>query len=494
MASAGQFGRRLQRFKGMERGLKTAAIRVLAAVLPAPAPRAPPDWDAREHRVLYLRYDRIGDMILATGIIEAIVRAHPSVKVDVLASPTNAAVLQGNPHVGRVVLFDKQRPWTYARTLRQIRRARYDAVLDAMVLSPSLTTAILMLLSGARHRVGVAGRGSEFALTLPVPRARHAVHYVDHSAGLLSAFGIDPHARSVTETIDTNDTTRATRGSVAGNASRDASRDAPRAAAATNGQPHDRGSGTGEPTVAPPATPLATPLATPASGGRASGGISGASLDAPVGGWGVWRPRLYLSDEELAGGESQWSAVAAGMGGGAAGGGADSSAPGRHGPWRLAVNVSAGDQTRYWPSDRFISALKWMRARFPALSLLLIGSPRDLARMEQIGHGGGVPLARTPSMRDMMAVVATADIVFTADTSVTHVASAYDKPAVVMFPRGRGALYGPYGTDGRVVSTPGPTLQSLAEGPVLAALAEVVTQATDLGAEIGGRSPLAGSP
>jgi hypothetical protein len=44
-----------------------------------------------------------------------------------------------------------------------------------------------------------------------------------------------------------------------------------------------------------------------------------------------------------------------------------------------------------------------------------------------------------------------------------------------MFPRGRGALYGPYGTAGRVVSTPAPTLQSLAVAPVLAVLDEVIT-------------------
>jgi heptosyltransferase II len=425
MAQAGQLGRRLQRFKGMERGLKTAAIRTLAAVLPAPAPRAPPDWDARPHRVLYLRYDRIGDMILATGIMEAIVRAHPAVTVDVLASPANAAVLVGSPHVGRVVLFDKHRPWTYLRTLRAIRSARYDAVLDAMVLSPSLTTAILMLLSGARHRIGVAGRGSEFALTLPVPRARHAVHYVDHSAGLLSAFGIDPHARPATETIDTDDTP-----------------------------------GAAQTSDAPPA--------------RSSAAVTPTSLDAPVGGWGVWKPRLYLSDEELAGGESQWNAAAAGMAGA-------SSPSDRHAAWRLVINVSAGDQTRYWPADRFVAAIARMRERFPEVQLLVIGAPHDLARMEQIGRAGAVPLARTPSMRDMMAVVATADIVFTADTSVTHVASAYDKPAVVMFPRGRGALYGPYGTDGRVVSTPGPTLQSLVAAPVLAVLDDVVARTTSAG-------------
>lgn len=422
MTGPGQLGRRLQRFKGMERGFKNAVIRVLATVLPAPAPRTPPEWDTRPHRVLYLRYDRIGDMILATGIIEAIVRAHPSVTVDVLASPANAAVLEGNPHIGQVVLFEKQRPWTYLRTLRKIRRTRYDAVLDAMVLSPSLTTSILMLLSRARHRVGVAGRGSEFALTLPVPRARHAVHYVDHSAALLSAFGIDPHFRTPTVT-----------------------RDSHASAAAPTMWPVDAGAG----------------------GPRHSGAGPSANLDAPEGGWGVWRPRLYLTDEELSRGEAQWTT-------------SGSEEP-RHFPGpgqpprRLAVNVSAGDQTRYWPEDRFVSAITWIRQRFPDLSLLIIGSPHDRARMEQIGRSGGVRLAATPGMRDMMAVVAQSDLVFTADTSVTHVASAYDKPAVVMFPRGRGALYGPYGTAGRVVSTPAPTLQSLAVPPVLAVLDDVIT-------------------
>jgi ADP-heptose:LPS heptosyltransferase len=441
MAAPGQLGRRLQRFKGMERGFKNGVIRLLATVLPAPAPRAPPDWDTRPHRVLYLRYDRIGDMILATGIIEAIVRAHPSVTVDVLASPANAAVLEGNPHVGQVVVFEKQRPWTYLRTLRKIRRTRYDAVLDAMVLSPSLTTSILMLLSRASHRVGVAGRGSEFALTLPVPRARHAVHYVDHSAALLSAFGVDPHFRTPTVTRDSH---------------------------------------------APDAVSVSGVSGAPGSP-RTSGAVPSGNLDAPEGGWGVWRPHLYLTDEELARGDGQWS----GGGLGEAGPSHDSSpdrgrSPGR----RLAINVSAGDQTRYWPEDRFVAAIAWIRERFPDLSLLLIGSPHDRPRMEHIGEAGGVRRATTPSMRDMMAVVAKSDIVFTADTSVTHVASAYDKPAVVMFPRGRGALYGPYGTAGRVVSTPAPTLQSLAVPPVLAVLEDVITADRREGrGEGGGISP-----
>ena len=44
------------------------------------------------HRVLFLRPDRIGDMIVTTGVLRAIGSA-PAVALDVLASPENAAVL-----------------------------------------------------------------------------------------------------------------------------------------------------------------------------------------------------------------------------------------------------------------------------------------------------------------------------------------------------------------------------------------------------------------
>ena len=211
-----------------------------------------------------------------------------------------------------------------------------------MVMSPSLTTMMLMWASGARHRVGVAGRGNEFALTLPVPRARHAVHYVDHSAALLSAFGVDPQPRSPSATYDSH---------------------APR-----------------------PDT------ADPASGApRPSGQVSIASLNAPVGGWGVWRPQLYLNEDGMAGGAAQWAAAVP------AETRSDPSAPRVR---RLVVNVSAGDQTRYWPEDRFIAAITWIRERFPSLALLIVGSPHDHERMERIGTGGGIPVASTPGMRD----------------------------------------------------------------------------------------------
>ena len=377
--------------------LKTLLIAALGSLMRPRGPREAPNWSAGPHRVLYLRYDRIGDMILATGHIKAIVSAQPTVTVDVLASVGNAAVLRGNPYVKAIVTIDKKRPWSYLTALLRIRRARYDAVVDAKVLSSSLTCTLIMWASRARHRIGVAGRGNDSALTLLVNPVQDAFHWVDRSAALLAAFGVDPQR------------------SAAGH----------RSALLTAGTY--------------PATPSASPTT----------------------GWGIWRPELFLTPVELREGEAHWHS-------------GDGLAPYRRGAVRLVVNVSASSRERYWPAEHFITTLIRIRIRYPDLSALVIGLPEDAARMAEIARGAGALVAHTPHYRQMMAIVVSSDLVLTADTSVTHVASAFAKPVVVMFLGGGGPIWGPYGIAGHIISTDGPSLQSTDVDPVIRALETLI--------------------
>jgi heptosyltransferase II len=398
--------------RAFERRLKSLIIKVLGAIVRPRGTRAPLEWDARPHRILYLRYDRIGDMVLATGIIKAIRLAQPNVTVDVLASVGNAAVLRGNPHVGRVFTIDRKRLGSYLGAVRQVRRARYDAVVDAMVMAPSLTTMLLMWASGARHRIGVADRGNDFALTVPVPRVPGAVHYVDHSAAVLAAFGADPRPPSAAEKVE--------------------------------------------------AQKVESRHRLPAQNDGVRAPVPGdAPSESPQSGWGIWVPELYLTPGELDDGEARWREAVSG--------GAE-----RPRGRRLVVNVSAGAPWRYWPDERFVAVLDRIRTRFPDVSMLIIGAPEDDARMTRIGRAAGVPFTRTGHYRQMMAIVAASDFAFTADTSVTHIASAFHKPVVAMFGRSRGPLYGPYGTSGCAVSVPGLTLDAVEVEPVAEALEAVI--------------------
>lgn len=178
------------RLKRLEQAWNRLFIRMVGRLMPA-APSEPPDWSAGPHRVLYLRYDRIGDMIISTSLINAIAKSHPTITFDVLASPANAPVLRGNPNVSSVIVWDRHQPGGYGRLISELRRARYDAVIDCMILAPSTTTLLLMLVSGARHRIGIGGRINDYALTVKVPPTSSSGHHIDRAAVLATAFGVD---------------------------------------------------------------------------------------------------------------------------------------------------------------------------------------------------------------------------------------------------------------------------------------------------------------
>ncbi len=347
------------------------------------------DWGEGPHRILYLRHDKIGDMVLATGIIKAIAVARPAVTIDVLASTLNSAVLAGNPYVGRVVTIDKRRPWTYLAAISRIRRTRYDAVVDPMILSPSLTTTLLACLSGARHRIGVMGRGNDSTLTMPVPAIEEAVHYIDRSAALLEAFGLEPRRQMA----------------------------------------------------------------------------AAAGLGVGSTGCGLWKPELFLNAAELREGEAHWRAADVLMRG-----------QSKHaGPRRLVVNVSASETAKYWPPGHFIATITQIRKTFPELSTLIVGTPQDFSCVAAIGREANVRAVFTPHYRQMMAIIAASDVVLTPDTSVTHVASAFRKPAVVLFVGGGAACYGTYGVPGRVISSGGASLEVIGVEPVVRALQALLT-------------------
>ncbi len=164
----------------------------------------PPDWDARPRRVLFLRHDRIGDMIMATGVIRAIAESHPTITVDVLASPGNAAVLTGLRFVREVLQLDGVKegarpgvalPWAWDLWSR-----RYDAAVDGLVLSPAVSplTATLLSVCGTSCRIGMRAvmgqrRPGTQVYTTPVePPENPGANHIEYLQRLAVPFGVAP--------------------------------------------------------------------------------------------------------------------------------------------------------------------------------------------------------------------------------------------------------------------------------------------------------------
>jgi len=96
-------------------------MRVLDWMLPGPHETTLPPPTNSGYRVLFMRYERIGDMIMATSVIRNIARTLPSGKIDVLGTPATAAVLERNLYVGNVLTLDRQSWRSYREATTRLR-------------------------------------------------------------------------------------------------------------------------------------------------------------------------------------------------------------------------------------------------------------------------------------------------------------------------------------------------------------------------------------
>ncbi|MGO8947406.1 MAG: lipopolysaccharide heptosyltransferase II [Ktedonobacterales bacterium] len=135
-------------------------------------------------RILVIRVDLLGDVVLSLPAVRLLRRAYPEAQIDMLVQKSTAGILEGQPGISRVLAYDPhiwRRPatylwpanWTVAlRLLQMMRAAHYDL---AVSISGDLGS-ILARLSGATRRFGYAREAYPFFLTDPLPGGRYLTH------------------------------------------------------------------------------------------------------------------------------------------------------------------------------------------------------------------------------------------------------------------------------------------------------------------------------
>ena len=61
-------------------------------------------------KILLLRTDRIGDMLITTPCFRALRRAYPEARLDVLASELNRIAIEGNPDINNIYMYTGASP------------------------------------------------------------------------------------------------------------------------------------------------------------------------------------------------------------------------------------------------------------------------------------------------------------------------------------------------------------------------------------------------
>jgi ADP-heptose:LPS heptosyltransferase len=147
--------------------------------------------------VLFLRYDRIGDMIITTPVIRELKAAYPDIKISILASNSNQAALKNNPYVDEVFVTEKNRLIRDLIKLFMLRNLFFDvciefdhsvvphAILRLLIIRPKI---IISVIKEGRYDV----QGCDLELYDYFTEKKKNSHFRDIWLQTLTPFGVVP--------------------------------------------------------------------------------------------------------------------------------------------------------------------------------------------------------------------------------------------------------------------------------------------------------------
>jgi len=152
-------------------------------------------------RILIIRLDLIGDLVLSLTVVQALKRTYPNAEIDLLATPASANIVLHDPRLKEIITYDPniwRRPkalfqpknWRDLRTLlHRLHGRHYDLAISVY----GQWAGVLAVLSGTNRRVGFGRESYPGLMTDSVP-GRHwkpgdNKHEVDYCLELAQAAG-----------------------------------------------------------------------------------------------------------------------------------------------------------------------------------------------------------------------------------------------------------------------------------------------------------------
>lgn len=140
---------------------------------------------------------------------------------------------------------------------------------------------------------------------------------------------------------------------------------------------------------------------------------------------------------------------------------------------RILVNISASCPERRWADEHFEMVLDQVRRLRPAAPLVVVGLSSDARSVMSLAASAG-GLGVIPTLRELLALVATTDVVLSPDTSVCHMAAAFERTLISLNLRDH-EVWAPAATPGvRVIGPSDQTLDGLQPDAVVAAVTGVL--------------------
>ncbi len=151
-------------------------------------------------KMLIVRPDKIGDVVLSTPVLEALKQSYPESEIHFLVRDLTVPVVRHNAHISRVITY---RPTSvhkgimgFFRLWRAIKREKYDVVL---VLQVQAKPSWAVFFAGIPFRIGPYSKWYSFLIFNKGKRQKRStvgMHETDYNLMLLRKLGIRVASRS----------------------------------------------------------------------------------------------------------------------------------------------------------------------------------------------------------------------------------------------------------------------------------------------------------
>lgn len=150
-------------------------------------------------KILIVRTDRIGDVILSTPVIKNLRESFPQSYIAFMCRPYTKDILEGNPYLDELIIYDKygrHRSWLKSIGFSlYLRRKKFDW---AIILHPTNRVHLITFFAGIPFRVGW-DKKMGFLLTKRIPHIKDegTKHELEYTLDILEAIGLKIYSQEV---------------------------------------------------------------------------------------------------------------------------------------------------------------------------------------------------------------------------------------------------------------------------------------------------------
>ncbi|MCX6165489.1 MAG: lipopolysaccharide heptosyltransferase family protein, partial [Ignavibacteriae bacterium] len=102
-------------------------------------------------RILIVRTDRVGDVVMITPMVREIKKTFPDSFIATLTQPNTTAILENNPYIDKMIT-DDLKDESYKKVIIELEQYKFT---DGLLILPTKRAAYQMFRAGVKNRIGV---------------------------------------------------------------------------------------------------------------------------------------------------------------------------------------------------------------------------------------------------------------------------------------------------------------------------------------------------